>query len=97
MFGDVRGVNVMLTKSGSTNLIDFDWVAKERKGRYPPLLNADLITTELAPDVSPHGFMYKKHDAYGLVKLFSRHRADEDYRKAKVFRAERQLCLHYQV
>ena len=87
MFGDLRGTKVMITKTKSdfrveAKLINFDWTNEDQKGRYPALINTDLIRTELAPDVRQLGFMYKKHDKYALSRLISEC-ADAIYRKIK--------------
>ncbi|KAI0338807.1 hypothetical protein BDW22DRAFT_1362524 [Trametopsis cervina] len=80
VFGDLRDTNVMITTSGDGKkgamLLDFDWADAEGKGRYPALINTELIGQELAPDISDGGLMHKKHDEYALRRLVSQYCMD---------------------
>ncbi|OCB92122.1 hypothetical protein A7U60_g516 [Sanghuangporus baumii] len=86
VFGDLRDTNVMITKSDvkvEAKLIDFDWVDKDGKGRYPPLINTELTKKELSPEVGPWRFMHKSHDNYSLSKLISKYCNDPVYINTK--------------
>ncbi|KAG0697260.1 hypothetical protein DFH29DRAFT_946970 [Suillus ampliporus] len=49
VFGDLRKPNVMITKDGKVQLIDFDWAGREGKVAYPvPISSAIEATISLA-------------------------------------------------
>ncbi|KAL5500936.1 hypothetical protein ACEPAH_9323 [Sanghuangporus vaninii] len=87
VFGDLRDTNVMITKSDvevEAKLIDFDWADEDGKGRYPALINTELIDEEeLSPDVGPCKLMCKKHDKYALSKLISTYCNETTYISTK--------------
>ncbi|KAG9103438.1 hypothetical protein FRC07_009991 [Ceratobasidium sp. 392] len=71
VFGDLRKPNVLITKKEQGvggMLIDFDWCAGHKKGRYPVSLNETNNTW--AEGVTRGGLMEKKHDEYMLTVLF---------------------------
>jgi hypothetical protein len=65
--GDLRAINIMIDAAKQhAQIVDFDWVAKEGKGKYPLTINKVELKSEWHPDVYGGGEMMKAHDEYAL-------------------------------
>ena len=42
VFGDLRPLNVMITKANEVKLIDFNWAGVEGQAKYPSLISSDI-------------------------------------------------------
>ena len=68
--GDLRAVNIMILDGGKhARIIDFDWAAKHKEGRYPAMINKAELKSEWDPKVKGNGLMMKEHDRYALDKV----------------------------
>ena len=68
VFGDLREPNVLVTKEGRVQLIDFDWCGRVEEARYP----YDIVMTGnhgWHADVQPGGLIAKEHDAHMFKRL----------------------------
>ena len=84
VFGDLRGGNVMIRRSGgqvAPVVIDFDWACKEGEGMYPPTINKGLIGDELAKDIYAAGPILRKHDKWALAFIIDSYCSDAEYRE----------------
>ncbi|KDQ56619.1 hypothetical protein JAAARDRAFT_194606 [Jaapia argillacea MUCL 33604] len=59
VFGDLRQPNVMVSKGGKVQLIDFDWAGREGEARYPACISNSVDWPE---GVEGLGKILKKHD-----------------------------------
>jgi serine/threonine protein kinase len=66
VFGNLRDVNVMITRNREVKLIDFDWAGKEQQVRYPLFLSDEK---KWADGVTPGGIIEKGHDIVMLGRL----------------------------
>lgn len=68
VFGDLREPNVLVTREGQVQLIDFDWCGRVEEARYPYDI---AMTSEHGwhADVRPGGLITKEHDAYMFEQL----------------------------
>lgn len=70
--GDLQECNVMVDDEGKVKVIDFDWAAKEGKGRYPRDINMEnVVAGEWHLGVKKHGDITKEHDEFALKALKS--------------------------
>ncbi|KAK7056505.1 hypothetical protein VNI00_003061 [Paramarasmius palmivorus] len=70
VFGDLRPPNIIvLEDESSAVLIDFDWAAKAREGRYPASIHLGSLFDDWAPGVERYGLMEKEHDLHMLRDL----------------------------
>lgn len=67
VFGDLRDVNVMITKNNKVKFIDFDWAGEEGVSRYPLLLSRQIKWPEGV--VEGLAVMKKQHDLDMLKRL----------------------------
>jgi RIO-like serine/threonine protein kinase len=67
VFGDLRGVNIMITRNEKVKFVDFDWAGKAGVSRYPLLLSRQIQW----PDGVGDGLavMKKEHDLDMLTRL----------------------------
>ncbi|KAH9930695.1 uncharacterized protein B0H18DRAFT_1116814 [Fomitopsis serialis] len=68
VFGDLREPNILVTKEGKVQLIDFDWCGRVEEARYP----YDIAMTGdhgWHADVQPGGLIAKEHDAHMFERL----------------------------
>lgn len=68
VFGDLRRVNILVTKEKKVQLIDFDWAGKEGDVRYPMCLSPCI---SWAPGVHEYELIRKEHDLFMLNKLLN--------------------------
>jgi len=66
VFGDLRLPNILITREGKVQLIDFDWAGKEGDVRYPICLSTAI---GWAPGVQQKGLIRQEHDRFMLKKL----------------------------
>jgi hypothetical protein len=67
VFGDLCGVNIMITRNNKVKFVDLDWVGKEGVACYPLLLSQQIRW----PDGVREGLavMRKQHNLDMLKKL----------------------------
>jgi len=66
VFGDLRPLNVMITKDDKVKLIDFNWAGEEGQATYPPLISPVIAWPE---GVKALAVMRSEHDLDMLSKL----------------------------
>jgi len=66
VFGDLRPLNVMITKDGKVKLIDFNWAGEEGQAKYPSLISPEISWPE---GVGALAVMRREHDLDMLTKL----------------------------
>jgi len=66
VFGDLRPLNVMITKDGKVKLIDFNWAGEEGQATYPSLISPVIAWPE---GVKALAVMRSEHDLDMLSKL----------------------------
>ena len=66
VFGDLRPLNVMITKDGRIKLIDFNWAGVEGQVKYPSLISSGIIW---AKGVEALAVIRKEHDWEMFEKL----------------------------
>ena len=66
VFGDLRPLNVMITKDGKVKLINFNWAAEEHQAKYSSLISPEITWPE---GVEALAVMKKEHDLDMLSKL----------------------------
>ncbi|KAG2082262.1 hypothetical protein BD769DRAFT_1633430 [Suillus cothurnatus] len=65
VFGDLRKPNIMITKDGKVQLIDFDWAGREGKVTYPVSISPAIDWPEGVQGLGP---ILKQHDHDMLVR-----------------------------
>ncbi|KAG1834019.1 hypothetical protein DFJ58DRAFT_735930 [Suillus subalutaceus] len=65
VFGDLRKPNVMITKDGKVQLIDFDWAGREGEVTYPVSISPAIDWPEGVQGLGP---ILKQHDHDMLVR-----------------------------
>lgn len=66
--GDLRGPNILVTKDGKLNIINFDWCGKDGEARYPYSINL-RGDVDWDPDVTRGGLIKKDHDRTMFSRL----------------------------
>jgi len=67
VFGDLRLLNILITKDGNVKLIDFNWAGEDGQAKYPPLISQEITWPE---GVEAMAVMRQQHDLAMLHKLF---------------------------
>jgi serine/threonine protein kinase len=68
VFGDLRQPNVMITREGKVQLIDFDWAGKDGEVKYPVAISGSIDWPAGAQGLAR---IRKEHDSMMLNKLLN--------------------------
>ena len=68
VYGDLRQPNVMITREGKVQLIDFDWAGRDGKVKYPIAI---LTSIDWPAGVQGLTFIHKEHDNAMLDTLLN--------------------------
>ena len=68
VFGDLRQPNVMMTRKGKVQLIDFDWASKDGEVKYPVGISGSIDWPAGVQGLAP---IRKEHDRTMLNRLLN--------------------------
>lgn len=68
VYGDLRQPNVMITREGKVQLIDFDWAGRDGKVKYPIAISTSI---DWPAGVQGLTFIHKEHDNAMLDALLN--------------------------